>query len=202
MSTTTETLQRLKRDISSEDDLQQYLERGMESNGWTVLREVQPRNSDYRADIVAGRDDIGWIGIECKFVTGGPVVAAKAARQVLNKYADEKFLNKKVVPWGICLYGQEYSEFNRDIDEYPNERLYYGAKRKYGTHKHVTQRIINGLGLGWVSIEGSRVLLEFLPTGPEEQIPLFSIGRDMPDKYTERLDMERIKELVTERRLD
>jgi len=202
MSTTTEALQRLKRDISSEDDLQQYLERGMESNGWTVLREVQPRNSDYRADIVAGRDDIGWFGIECKYVTGGPVVAAKAARQVLNKYAGEKFLNRKVVAWGVCLYGHRFTENTADRDDFEDVADYRYHCAALRTQKSVTQRIMNGLGIGWTTVSSGRVMLEFLPSHAGTRVPLFQVDGNMPSRYAEKVDMERIEQLVTERRLD
>lgn len=200
MSTTTDTLQRLKRDISCEDDLQQYLERGMESNGWTVLREVQPRNSDCRADIVASRDDIGWFGIECKYVTGGPVVAAKAARQVLNKYAGEKFLNRKVVAWGVCLYGNRFSEATANRDDFEDAVNYENYCRTRRNQKYVTQRILNGLGIGWTTVASGRVLLEFLPSGPS-RVPLFQVDGDMPSRYAENVDMERIEQLVTDRRV-
>ncbi len=198
--TTTGRLQRLKNGIDCEEDLQEYLEAGMESNGWTVLREVKPKSSEYRADIVASRDDIGWVGIECKYVTGGPVVAAKAARQVFDKYADEKYLNTKVSAWGVCLYGHRFAEHTRDRDYYDRDRYYYCEETRRSTYQSVTQRILNGFGLGWTTIVGDRVLLEFLPSEPSVTVPLFQIDGTLPDRYHDEVDMNRIEQFVKQRR--
>lgn len=198
MSIAADALRQKKSEISSEDELQEYLKWGMESNGWTVIREAKPRNSDYKADIIAGREDIGWIGIECKYVTGGPVVAGKAARQVFDKYADEKFINRKISAWGVCLYGHRFSEPNRvDFDE---EHHYENAYNAYRHNVETTKRIMNGLGLGWTTVSQDRVFLEFLPSGSDLKVPLFKIGSDFRSKYSDETDMKRIEELATDRR--
>lgn len=179
--------------IESESDLQQYIARGMEQNGWTALREVDTSFDDYTADIIGHRDDIGTIGIECKYVTGGPVVAAKAARQIVDKYAGQKFVKWHVDMWAVCLYGRAFR---------PREQRQTDSEWRNGFDKgtvSATQRILNGFGIGFTTVQQSRVFLEFLPSGGDVRIPLFQADGDMPAKYSEKFDRERALELIERR---
>lgn len=194
-------------DIESEQELQDFLQRGMESNDWTVLREATVAtvdNSSYKADIVAQHDAIGWVGIECKYVTGGPVIAAKAARQIFEKYADKKFINHRVTAWGVCLYGNRFKQPDPDADTFTTADEYEAVYQKQRTRcrqiQATTQRILNGFGLGWVTITQSRILMEFLPSGADVQVPLFQTNGDIPQRRWDDFDMDRVEELARERR--
>lgn len=196
------TLEKIRSQIDCEDDLQSYMELGMEQNNWTVLREVSARHNNYRADIVAKRDDIGTVGIECKYVTGGPIVAAEAARQIFEKYSGEKFFQWDIDAWGVCLFGRTYVPdiMKRSIDDYEDETYYYEAKGRDRGEVAATQRILNGLGLGFATPHQDRVVMEFLPPDRAVRIPLFQVDGSMPDKYANYVDMDRIVELIDERR--
>jgi len=184
-----------QKSINSEDDLQNYIEHGMESNGYTVIREIKPHYSNFRADIVAQHDSIGTVGIECKYVTGGPIVAAEAARQVIDKYAGQKFVNWKVDVWGICLFGRCFrpDSINKQISD--------RREIKDNSTVETTKRIMNGFGLGWVTAHDDRVVMEFLPSGRDVCIPLFHSDGENPEWF-DKVDMERIESLVEDRRPD
>jgi len=192
------TLANQRDSISSEDDLQEYLQSGMESSGWDVLREMSPDHRDTRADIIAKHTDVGWIGIECKHVTGGSVAAGNAARQVIKKYAGEKYLGIgiEIDMWGIALYGRHYSAERLQRDDYDSDQFYHetwGLKR--GTVS-ATERIINALGIGWVTVQHDRVLCQFLPSGRDVSVPLFWVNDEFEQTYYDELDTERISELT------
>jgi len=179
-------------EISSEDDLQAYIAEGMDQNGWTTIREAKTAFDDYRADIIGYRDDIGAVGIECKYVTGGPVVVAEAARQIINKYAGQKFLKWRVDMWGVCLYGRAFRPSTAKAGD-TGQRCDY---EQIATSK----RILNGLGIGFATAHDSRVMLEFLPTGSDVKIPLFHAEREITDRYSEDFDRQRVLELIKNRR--
>ena len=182
------SLEQARDEIDCEDDLQAWMERGMESNGWTVLREVKARNSNYRADIVAKHEDIGVVGIECKYVTGGSIVAGHASRQIIEKYAGKKFFQWNVDAWGVCLFGREYR---------PKQMVYEKRQREARRQIATTKRILNGLGIGYVTTDNDWLMMQFLPSGRDVHIPLFGVDSDLE---TEGVDTDRIRELIDERR--
>ena len=184
----------LRREISSEDDLQHYVAAGMEQNGWTALREVKTAFDSYRADIIGHKADVGAIGIECKYVTGGPIVAAEAVRQIIKKYAGRKFVNWRVDMWGVCLYGRAFRPVHQKSSEH--ERRHDADKATIST----AERIINGLGIGFTTVHSDRVSVQFLPSGRSVHIPLFQVDGNMPDTLTDEFDRQRVLELITERR--
>ena len=187
-------LSALRSDISSEDDLQHYIATGMEQNGWTALREVKTAFDNYRADIIGHKDCIGAIGIECKYVTGGPIVAAEAARQIIDKYAGRKFVNWRVDMWAVCLYGRAFKPADeRNTDSEYRRGLDRGSIS-------TSKRILNGLGVGFTTGYADRVNIEFLPSGRGVQIPLFQAEGDMPDRFSEQFDRQRVLELIDDRR--
>lgn len=184
----------LRSEISSEDDLQHYIAAGMEQNGWTALREVKTAFDSYRADIIGYKEDIGAIGIECKYVTGGPIVAAEAARQIIEKYASRKFVNWRVDMWGVCLYGRAFR---------PDDQKSLESEYRYGVDQgsiSTAERILNGLGIGFTTAHSDRVSVQFLPSGRSVHIPLFQIDGNMPDTLTDDFDRQRVLELITARR--
>ena len=198
---TQKTLKQAREEIDCEDDLQAWMERGMESNGWTVLREVTARHKNVRADIIAKHDEIGAIGIECKYVTGGPVVAGHAASQVCNNYAGEKFFQWDIDAWGICLFGASFEPRSMiDKGEFDNEEHYLNCIRTKRNVAYTTQRVVNGLGIGFVTTNKDRLVMQFLPTGRENHIPLFSVDNSIPPDYFRESDIERISKLVKSRR--
>jgi len=189
----------MRAEIESEDDLQGYIATGMERNGWTALREVNTSFNNYRADIIGHREDIGTVGIECKYVTGGPVVAAEAARQVIDKYAGQKFLKWRVDMWGVCLYGRSFRP--REDKSLSNDEADSDYRRGLDSGViHASKRILNGLGIGFVTANSTRVLMEFLPSGNDVKIPLFQTNAEMPPRHLENFDETRVLELIEERR--
>jgi len=180
-------------DISCEDDLQAYIAKGMDQNGWTAIREAKTAFDDYRADIIGHRDDIGTVGIECKYVTGGPVVVANAARQIINKYAGRKFLKWRADMWGVCLYGRAFQPSGTA----PNNSA---EQRRRRVEIYTSKRILNGLGIGFVTAHDSRVMMEFLPTGSDVKVPLFQVDGNTLDRYSEGFDRDRVLELIDDRR--
>jgi len=187
--------------IECEDDLQSWMERGMESNGWTALREVTARHSDCRADIVAKKDGIATVGIECKYVTGGPVVAAEAARQIFNKYSSEKFFQWDIDIWGVCLFGREFRPMSMKMDkeDYDKDRSYHVSKTTDRVKSFTIQRMLNGLGVGMIDPSHDLVCMEFAPNNPECRIPLFAVDGGFKDSYI-KTDLDRIRGMIEERR--
>ena len=183
-----DNLEESRTQIDCEDDLQAWIKAGMESNGWTVLREVKARNSNYRADIVAQQDEIGTVGIECKYVSGGPIVAAEAGRQIISKYASEKFFQWQVDVWGVCLFGRSFK---------PKEMLQKHERESSKTEIYTTKRILNGFGIGYVTTNEDWVMMQFLPSGRSVHIPLFGVDTEIG---FEGVDFDRIRELIDERR--
>jgi len=187
-------LSKMRSGIGCEDDLQEYIATGMKRNGWTALREVNTSFNDYRADIIGHRNDIGTVGIECKYVTGGPIVAAEAARQIIERYAGEKFVKWRVDMWGVCLFGRAFSPSdNRDTDSRYRDGIDRGEIA-------ACKRILNGLGIGFTTGYADRVMIEFLPSGGDVKIPLFQIDGEISPRYAEKFDRNRVLELIAERR--
>jgi len=198
---TQKTLKQAREEIDCEDDLQAWMERGMESNGWTVLREVTARNNNVRADIIAKHDQIGAIGIECKYVTGGPIVAGAACRQICRRYANERFFQWDIDAWGICLFGGSYEPRSMlDKNSFDNEEHHRNKKRTDMVTVNTTKRIVNGIGIGFVTTERDRIVMQFLPTGRENHIPLFSVDNSIPPSHYRMSDIDRISNLVESRR--
>ena len=67
------------------------------------------------------------------------------------------------------------------------------ARRQIAT----TKRILNGLGIGYVTTDNDWLMMQFLPSGRDVHIPLFGVDSDLNN---ERVDIERITELIDERR--
>lgn len=190
-----EGLRRIRDNISCEADYQRFLEIGMEQSGWDVIREMSPDHSDYQADIVAKQPDVGWVGIECKYMTGGPSIVGEAVKQVCEKYADRKYLGTRIDTWGIAMFGRAFSHKGPQREDFERERWYTSRVASRRTRHATAARIVNSLGLGWVTGYSDRVLMNFSPSPTAVKIPLFAIGEDMPGRYYEELDMKRISEL-------
>ena len=96
-----------------EDDLQRWLAKQFDDNGWYVERELESQSSEGRADIVAKHDEYGWFGVETKFFdnTGGAAFA-DAHHQIVKKYRNERFLGEDILAWSVCAY---FPEMRRDI---------------------------------------------------------------------------------------
>lgn len=190
-----EHLEKIERSISCEDDLQEYLAAGMGSSGWNVSREVTPDRSKSRADLIAHHSEIGWMGIECKYIDGGGVKIGEAIQQVRQNYKDEQYAGISVPFWGVAVYGRHFSSGYLDRDNFESDEWYDSMRGAVRGRRTTAQSITNSFGLGWVTAYADRVLMEFgtAPTGVK--IPLFSQNETMPERYYEELDVAKINSL-------
>jgi len=184
--------------IESEKGYKNYLEKNMEREGWKVEREVKPDGSEVRADIIAKHRDIGRIGIECKYMTGGSTVIAEAFRQLENNYAGKTFGGQKIDAWGVGIYGRYFSYHSPDVDDYDQEKWYHSAMGGRTARIGQAKRVINGLGVGWVTSHSNRVFLEFCPSGKEYYIPLFGLDENLTRKYADATDFTAIREKIAQ----
>lgn len=167
--------------LGSEDELQQWLESFFEDNGWTAIREVSPRNSNCRADLIVNHDDYGWYGIETKYIRGacgGSV--ADAHHKITQKYRGQKYIGHRIDCWLVCPYFWCYGP-----DDY----------------KSSTQRtradLISGMfsrhGIGYINLDKSRLLLDFADSRMYAKVP---VGGENLGKHAKAVDVDRIHDRV------
>lgn len=94
-------------DFEDEKELQSWLKEEFLSYGWEAYREVSPKGTDYRADLIVYHENWGYIGIECKYMSSprnGKKVG-EAIEQIVAKYRSERYLyGDQVDLWAFCPY--------------------------------------------------------------------------------------------------
>jgi len=100
-------------DFDDEDDLKDWLKKKLENNGWKVRREISPKGSQVRADLLIKHEKIGWIGIEAKYLTSlrnGKKIG-EALDQILYKYRGEDYLTAGEIDlWAVSPYVENINQ--------------------------------------------------------------------------------------------
>lgn len=191
-------LRAIQTHISNENDLQKFLAKGMESEGWSVEREAKPVSGQVRADIV-GKHLMGpRLGIECKYMSGGASCIGKAIRQIEEKYAGRQFDEfGEVDYWAVAIYGSELEAGELDYDEWDYDEHFYHREcgRRQATAK-VAKRLVNGLGVGWTTVYEDRIRAEFAPSPTGVKLPLFSTAGEDMHKFWSEVDYDALDRLV------
>lgn len=190
--------------IECENDLQKYLKAGLEAGGWDVLREMNPDNSNKRVDIVAIKPEFGRIGIETKYRSDGSAAshASEALRQIYNDYSTKRYLGERIDLWAIAIYGTKYDHEGYDESDFPDRQYYLSAERARQARLAEVERMVQGLGVGWVTAYADRVMAKFSAEATEYKMPLFTLEkRGMPSRYKRRFDREHVLRKCRERRL-
>lgn len=178
--------------IESEDELQEWLSEGLESNEWDVIREVSPDRSEYRVDLLCIHSEYGRIGIETKYVRAGEggKKIARAHEQITQQYWNKKYWNDKILLWALCPF------FERahldDPDRY--------NRTKSSERSQFTREFFCHYGIGYLNPSQSYNLIDFGYSVAERKIPGFSVNDDIPKRHYENVDIEHIRESVREKR--
>jgi hypothetical protein len=180
-------------EFETEYQLQEWLESQFEDFGWTAIREVSPRHSRVKCDLlVRPPDDPFWIGVETKLLrsTAQAGRIGRAIQQVLNRYQGKEFLGNRVELWSIAPY------FTRQNVE--------GANR---TTERVLQMFANSFGVGYLGLGGARLRIKWQYSDHSKMIWVGQretehYNRRTEAKYsgkTEYCDFERIRYQVRDR---
>lgn len=179
-------------DLENEDELQQWLAAGLESNGWDVIREASPDHSNYRVDLLCIHPKFGRVGIETKYVRpgeGGKKIA-RAHQQITQQYWNKKYWGDKILLWAICPY------FARAHLDDPGQ---YSLMKSSGKNKF-TREFFGHYGIGHLNPTKGENLICYNYSTNERKIPAFSAGGSLRLSRYEQVDIEEIRESVREKR--
>lgn len=146
--------------LDSEKELQEWLEGVLEKNDWTVLREVSPYNSDFKADFIVSHDDYGWFGIETKyFDMDGGAKMAEAHHQITRKYRGRTYLGEQINLWCLCPYFKYVNDdtFHRDQNRRRNRIL---------------SEFCTPLGIGYINLNTKDTRMDFAHSDRSQKVPL------------------------------
>lgn len=176
--------------IDNEDELQEWVSEGLETNGWDVIREVSPDRSDYRVDLLCIHPQFGRIGVETKYVgTGeGGKKISRAHEQITQQYWNKKYWNDKILLWAICPY------FERAYCEGDYNRTATAERNEF------TREFFCHYGIGYLQPTHTYNVIDFGYSVAERKIPAFSVDRDIPSRHYENVDIENVRESVREKR--
>jgi hypothetical protein len=90
--------------VNSESDLVEFATDQLKYHGWGVSTEIKPDRSDYRIDILATHEKLGWVGIEAKYGGDSTEMFAEAFQQVTEQYWDKKFAGRPVLLWAVLIW--------------------------------------------------------------------------------------------------
>lgn len=179
-------------DLDNEDELQQWLVKGFESNGWDAIREVSPDNSNYRVDLLCIHPKFGRVGIETKYVRpgeGGKKIA-QAHQQITQQYWNKKYWGDKILLWALCPY---FARAHLDDPDRYN-------RTKSSERSQFTREFFAHYGIGCLNPSKGYNLISYNHSVNERKIPAFSVNDDIPWRYYESADIEELRESVREKR--
>lgn len=168
--------------LDSEDELQEWLEGHFENNGWTAIREVSPRKSNYKADLIVKNDEYGWVGIETKYFDGdGGAKVAKAHHQITRKYRGERYIGNRINLWAFCPY---FKSLNSD------SRMH---SRKQEFRSRFSRELFCKHGIGYIDLDRRELLIDFAYSQPIAKIP---VSDESYDRYYDNVDIDEIEKSV------
>jgi len=179
--------------LKNEDELQQFLADGFESNGWNAIREVKPDRSNYRVDLLLLHPEYGRIGVETKYIRPGDGgrVFAEACQQIVGQYWNQKYLGEKVTMWAVAPYFE--------VEHRPGELDEWASGHTRGRQQFVREFFCR-LGIGFIGLSGSYAIIDFAYSVPEYKIPGFSMGRPVPERHYENVNPDAIRKSVQAKR--
>jgi len=174
---------RLCGEMSSESELQEWLEKFFERNGWTAIREVTPHNSQKRADLIVSHDDYGWFGIETKYMHGdGGRKLAEAHHQITRRYRGRKYINQRIDYWAICPYW-----WGINSPDYVSKHKTQQQRATY------TREFFGRHGIGYIDLDRWQFLIDYAYSKPWAKVP---VGGDYIDQYYDDVDIEKIDDSI------
>jgi len=170
-------------ELESEEELQIWLEDFFEDQGWIAIREVSPRGSDVRADLIVSHDEYGWFGIETKYMRGdGGGKIATAHHQITQKYRGQKYLGEKIDLWVICPYF-----WGMNSPDYTEKHSQQASRATF------TREFFCRHGIGYLDLDRYQLLLGFAYSKPWAKVP---VGGEYLDDYIDDVDLDKIVESV------
>lgn len=177
-----------------EDSVQAWLAESLRDAGWRAEREVEPRESNHAADVVAEHDDLGLIGFEVKFFdSDGGGKAADAHHQITRKYRGRRyplFGNRRVNAWAFVPYYVTGSRFETAMSQQTAIREFMW--------RH---------GIGDVDLTRPYGIADFVNSKPEGKVPLFAEDKhgyetETLDEYRESFDREYLDDFLARKMED
>jgi len=168
--------------VRSEDELQEGLQRLLDSSGWNAQREVSPDSSEYRVDLLAEHGEYGTVGIETKFFkNSGGAKAADAHHQIVSKYRGKEYGGQKVDLWAICPYfaGKNGGSFGRRNQQRIRETM---IREMFCRH-----------GIAYLDLSKSNLYLDFAMSDRSKKIP---ISGPKIGKYEQAVDIGEIRDSI------
>lgn len=168
--------------LSSEKELQVWLEDYFENHGWTAIREASPHNSNHSADLIVNHAQYGWFGIETKFFDNdGGAKAADAHHQITRKYRGRKYLGHHIDRWAVCPYFKFRNCSSADLQRQQYQRSTF-LREMFCRH-----------GIGYVDLDRWQLLLDFAYSNKSYKVP---VGGQYLDDYLDAVDIEAIDKSV------
>ena len=160
-------------DFDDEAELQEWLQSQFRYHGWAAQREVSPRRSNVRADLLVTHESWGTIGIECKYLSSnrnGKKIG-EAIEQILWKYRGRRYNgDRRVDLWAVCPY---------------IKKRYDGTRGNRQTIREILCHL--GIGIIWPY---TPIKIDFAYSSSETKIQL---GDESGTRYGDR---ERIEKMV------
>lgn len=171
---------------SDEDELQRILAEVFRSNGWTAIREYTPDKSQKRIDLFVEHPKYGKIGIETKHLRSDRdgSTLAQAYIQITRDYWKKRYNGEKILLWAIAPYFSP-GKLLGSIDD---DQI-----------KHFVREFITATGVGYIDCHADTLTARFSESSFSKTIP---IAGPYVSTYSDRVQLERLRNHVRERRQD
>jgi len=164
-------------EFADERAYQKWLKEQFLKHGWEAHREISPKGTDFRADLIVYHENWDWIGIECKYMSSprnGKKVG-EALQQILKQYRGETYLGDKQIDLWVMSPYMENSDH-----------------RTIGINQTIREVLCHfGIGILW-PYEG-HMKLDFAYSHSDTKIML---GDETGQDYG---DIDRIREMVAKK---
>ena len=180
------------RKLSNEDELQIYLKKQFERQGWTVMREMNPDQSNLRVDLLLNHDTFGRIGIETKYVqkTDGDIILAEGHKQITCRYWHKPYQGEKILLWALCPYLE--GEYENDKSSHHRTLL----KRRH----QAAGSFCNQYGIGYLQLSTNHTSINYAAHVPKLRIPAFPVEGEIPYRSYRTVDIKSIRDSVATKR--
>lgn len=156
----------------------------LRSAGWTAIKEYRPDHSQKRVDIYAEHNEYGIVGIETKYIRshrdGGRL--AEAYLQITRDYWRRQYNQEKILLWAVAPYFAPGK-----LPDTANDQRISDFARQF----------LTATGVGYINCHNDTLTIQYSDTDLRLSIP---IAGPYADTYASRVDVERLRAEVRERR--
>lgn len=177
--------------FNDEKQFQEWLVVKFENNGYDAITEVNPHNSNYRADMILLNGVGSPIGLELKYFKGG-ADAATAHKQIVERYSGRKYINRKIKRWAFAPYMPKFQYAQEKMDTDVHGYALRAGKMETLMH------FFNKYGIGYLDIHQSR-FGEIRWGKKEYRLPAFDLVDEVHDRIGDECNIEKIDQRIEDR---